>query len=138
MTAGAILTGIYLVPAVVSIAWFAWGLLTSVQAASMVFAFWLLALLALTPLWIVGIALLGSGRSQQRGRVKGATAAWVLAIGGMPAIAVVLGATVALVNTGQDTVGGLAFAALLVVIPLLTVLALLSGAWLTWGRPRTT
>ena len=29
-----------------------------------------------------------------------------------------------------------AFITLVVSIPLLTVLALLSGAWLTWGRPR--
>ncbi len=136
--AGAILVGIYLVPAVAMIAWFLWGLATSAQAASVVFVFWLFGLLALTPLWIIGIALLGAGRSQQRGPVTGAVAAWILAIGGIPAIGVLLGLTFALLNTGQDTVGSLAFVALVVGIPLLTVLALVSGAWLTWGRPRTT
>lgn len=136
--AGAILVGIYLVPAAALIAWFVWGLFTSMQAASMVLVFWLFALLALTPLWIIGIALLGAGRSQQRGPVKGATAAWILAIGGMPAIGAILAATFWLLNAGQDSLGGFAFAGLLLGIPLLTVLALVSGAWLTWGRPRTT
>ena len=128
---------IYLVPAVLLIAWFLWGLLTAAEAASMVFVFWLFALLALTPLWIIGIALLGAGRSQQRGPVTGATGAWILAIGGMPAIGVLLTAVTSLLSTGQDSLGGFAFAALLVGIPVLTVLALVSGAWLTWGKPRT-
>ena len=103
----------------------------------MVFVFWLFALLALTPLWIIGIVLLGAGRSQQRGPVKGATAAWILAIGGMPAIGLLLSAVMSLLGAGQDSLSGVAFAALLVGIPVLTVLALVSGAWLTWGRPRT-
>ena len=135
--AGAILVVIYLVPAVALIAWFVWGLLTAAEAASMVFVFWLFALLALTPLWIIGIALLGAGRSQQRGPVKGATAAWILAIGGMPAIGLLLSAVMSLLGAGQDSLSGVAFAALLVGIPVLTVLALVSGAWLTWGKPRT-
>lgn len=135
--AGAILVVIYLVPALALIAWFLWGLSTSAEAASMVFVFWLFGLLALTPLWIIGIALLGAGRSQQRGPVVGATAAWILAVGGMPAIGALLLATFSLLGTGQDTPGALAFVALVVGIPLLTVLALASGAWLTWGRPRT-
>ena len=134
---GAILVVIYLVPAVVLIGWFVWGLFASAQAASMVFVFWLFALLALTPLWIIGIALLGAGRSQQRGPVTGATAAWILAIGGMPAIGVLLSAVTSLLSAGQDSLGGFAFVALLVGIPVLTVLALVSGAWLTWGKPRT-
>ena len=134
---GAILVGIYLVPAVVLIAWFIWGLFTAAEAASMVFVFWLFALLALTPLWIIGIALLGAGRSQQRGPVTGATLAWILAIGGMPAIGALMTFVMALLNAGQDSLGGFAFAALVVGIPVLTVLALVSGAWLTWGKPRT-
>lgn len=135
--AGAILVVVYLVPAVALIAWFVWGLLTAAEAASMVFVFWLFALLALTPLWIIGIVLLGAGRSQQRGPVKGATAAWILAIGGMPAIGLLLSAVMSLLGAGQDSLSGVAFAALLVGIPVLTVLALVSGAWLTWGKPRT-
>lgn len=135
--AGAILVVIYLVPAVVLIAWFLTGLVAEAGAMGMVFPFWVLALLAFTPLWVVGIALLGAGRTQQRGPVKGATLAWILAIGGMPAIGVLLVATIALLDAGQDSLGGFAFYALLVGIPLLTVLALVSGAWLTWGKPRT-
>ena len=42
-----------------------------------------------------------------------------------------------LLNAGQDSLGGIAFAAFVVGIPVLTVLALVSGAWLTWGKPRT-
>ena len=135
--AGAILVGIYLVPAVALIAWFVWGLFTSMEAASMVFVFWLVALLALTPLWVIGIALLGAGRSQQRGSVRGATIAWILAIGGMPAIGFLMTVVMSLLNAGQDSLGGIAFAAFVVGIPVLTVLALVSGAWLTWGKPRT-
>ena len=134
---GSILVGLYLVPAVVLITWFVWGLLSAMQAASMVFIYWLGALLTLTPLWIIGIALLGAGRSRQRGPVKGAVGAWVLAIGGMPAIGGILAAVISLVSAGQDSLGSVALAALLVGIPLLTVLALVSGAWLTWGKPRT-
>jgi hypothetical protein len=47
------------------------------------------------------------GLTQQRGAVKGAVPAWILAVGGMPAIGF-----------------------------LLTALALVSGAWLTWGKTR--
>lgn len=133
---GAVLVGIYLVPAVALIAWFVWGLITASQAMSMVFVFWLLALLALTPLWVLGIALLGLGRSQQRGPVQAAPVAWILAAGGMPAIGALLLGAISLLSTGQDSLGGVAAVALVVGIPLLTVLALLSGAWLTWGRPR--
>lgn len=136
--AGAILVGLYLLPAVVLMAWFLWGFATSAETMSMVFPFWLLALIVLTPVWIAGIALLGAGRAQQRGPVAGSVVAWVLALGGMPAIGFLLTATVSLLGTGQDAVASASFVALLISIPLLTVLALLSGAWLTWGRPRAT
>lgn len=138
MISGAILVVVYLVPAVILIIWFISGLVTASEAMGMVFIFWLFALLALTPLWIIGIALLGAGRSQQRGPVTGATAAWILAIGGMPAIGALLSAVMSLVSSGLDSLSGVAFAALIVGIPALTVLALVSGAWLTWGRPRNT
>jgi len=137
VVSGAILVALYLLPAVAMIVWFLAGLVTSDEAMGMVFPFWLIALLVLTPLWIAGIALLGAGRAQQRGPVSGSVIAWILALGGMPAIGVVLVVTVSLLGTGQDWVAGASFAVLLVSIPLLTVLALLSGAWLTWGRPRT-
>lgn len=134
--AGAILVVLYLLPALAMLAWFVWGLVTAPEAMSMVFPFWLLALLALTPLWIVGIALLGAGRAQQRGPVAGATPAWVLAIGGMPAIGILMVTSLTLLGAGQDSLGGVGFVLLVIGIPLLTVLALLSGAWLTWGKPR--
>lgn len=135
--AGSILVGLYLLPAVVMIGWFLWGLAAEAGAMGMVFPFWVMALLILTPLWVVGIALLGAGRTQQRGPVKGAVPAWILAVGGMPAIGLLLTAAIALLSAGQDSLGEVAFYALLVGIPLLTVLALVSGAWLTWGKTRT-
>lgn len=136
--AGAILVGLYLLPAVAMIAWFISGLITSDETMGMVFPFWLMALLALTPLWLAGIAMLGIGRAQQRGPVAGAVIAWILALGGMPAIGFILTMTISLAGSGQDGVASASFVALLISIPLLTVLALLSGAWLTWGRRRAT
>lgn len=136
MIAGAILVSLYLLPALAMLMWFIWGLATAPEAMSMVFAFWLIALLTLTPLWVVGIALLGAGRSRQRGAVKGATLAWILAIGGMPAIGALMAMSIALLGAGQDSLGGASFALLIIGIPVLTGLALLSGAWLTWGKPR--
>ena len=56
----------------------------------------------------------------------------------MPSIGALLGAAFTLLNTGQDSLGSFAFIALVIGIPLLTVLALLSGIWLTWGKPVTT
>lgn len=133
--AGAILVLIYLLPAVAMIIWFLMGLMTSQQAASMVFPFWLVSLLGLAPLWIGGMALLGAGRTRQRGPVKGSVVAWILAIGAMPLIGLLLAMTVLLLGSGQDSLGGGSFAILIIGIPLLTVLAFASGAWLTWGRP---
>jgi hypothetical protein len=135
--AGAILVIVYLIPAIVLIGWFLWGLAEEAGPMGIVFPFWVMALLTLTPLWIVGIALLGAGRTQQRGPVKGAVPAWILAVGGMPAIGLLLTAAISLLSAGQDSLGEVAFYALLVGIPLLTVLALVSGAWLTWGKTRT-
>ena len=134
--AGAILVGAYLVPAVALIGWFLWGLLTASEAMSMVFVFWLLALMALTPAWVIGILLLGVGRARQRGRVAGAPAAWVLAVGGLPAVGALLALAVVLAGSQSEGVASASFVALAVGIPLLCLLAFLSGAWLTWGRTR--
>lgn len=134
--AGAILVGVYLVPAVALIGWFLWGLLTASEAMSMVFVFWLLALMALTPAWVIGILLLGVGRARQRGPVTGAPVAWVLAVGGLPAVGALLALAVALAGSQTEGVAAASFVALVVGIPLLCLLALLSGAWLTWGRTR--
>ncbi|MFM1966163.1 MAG: hypothetical protein RL134_1888 [Actinomycetota bacterium] len=133
---GAILVVLYLIAAIALLVWFLSGLVTSPEAMSMVFPFWLFAFLMATPLWVGGIAMLGSGRARQRGPVRGAVIAWILAIGGMPAIGVLLTTTISLVTSGLDSLGGVAFAALIIGIPVLTVVALAGGAWLTWGRPR--
>jgi hypothetical protein len=47
----------------------------------MQFLIWCFALVLLTPILVVGIALLGVGRSKQRGRVRDAIVAWILAVG---------------------------------------------------------
>lgn len=43
-----------------------------------------------------------------------------------------------LAGSSQDTAATVGLAMVLIGIPLLTLLAILSGAWLTWGKPRTT
>ena len=134
--AGAILVVVYLIPAIAMMVWFVSGLITSPEAMSMVFGFWLAALLLLTPLWVGGIALLGTGRAQQRGPVAGAVIAWIFALGGIPAIGALLMTLIAFIPAADDFLVNAAFAVVVIAIPVLTLLSLLSGAWLTWGRPR--
>ncbi|MGA1479588.1 MAG: hypothetical protein ACO38N_00775 [Candidatus Nanopelagicales bacterium] len=74
--------------------------------------------------------------SRERGAVTGATPAWILVMGGMPTIGALMAVSITLQSASQDSLGGVSFALLVIGIPVLTVLALLSGAWLTWGKPR--
>ena len=134
--AGSILVVLYLVPAVVWLAGIAWALIRQ-QELPMQFLIWFFALVILTPVWVVGIALLGAGRSQQRGRVKGAIVAWVVAVGGLPGIAVLIAAANWAGNSGGTAGTGIALTIILSGIPVLSVLGLAAGAWLVWGRPRT-
>ena len=101
----------------------------------MQFLIWFFALVLLTPIWVVGIALLGVGRSKQRGRVRGAIVAWILAVGGLPGIAILIAAGNWAGNSGGIDGTGIALMIILSGIPVLSVLALASGAWLVWGRP---
>ena len=133
--AGAILVVLYLIAAIAMLVWFISGLVTSPEAMSMVFVFWLFALLMLTPVWVGGIALLGSGRARQRGPVAGAVIAWILAIGGFPAIGAILMTLISFIPAANDSLVGVAFAVVVIGIPVLALLALLGGAWLTWGKP---
>lgn len=142
VVSGAIVTCLYFAPAIALFVWFGTALAGGEDtAASMVFPFWLFGLLALTPVWIVGILLLGFGRRRQRGPVRADVVAWVLALGGIPAIGVLFGLLLSLIQSvpvGSDgNLTGVAFVAFAISIPVLFVAALLAGAWLTWGRPST-
>ena len=99
----------------------------------MVFAFVLVGWLALaTPTWTLGIVLLGIGRQRQRGQVRGAIAAWIIALAGLPLVGSLLMGAVS--SAGSDGVP-VVFIALVVSIPLAIIGSLAAGAWLVWGRP---
>ena len=132
--AGAILVVLYIVPTVVWLVGLGWALIRQ-QELPMQFLIWFFALVLLTPIWVVGIALLGVGRSKQRGRVRGAIVAWILAVGGLPGIAILIAAGHWAGNSGGIDGTGIALTIILSGIPVLSVLALASGAWLVWGRP---
>ena len=132
--AGAILVVLYIVPTVVWLVGLGWALIRQ-QELPMQFLIWFFALVLLTPIWVVGIALLGVGRSKQRGRVRGAIVAWILAVGGLPGIAILIAAGNWAGNSGGIDGTGIALMIILSGIPVLSVLALASGAWLVWGRP---
>ncbi|MFM9135091.1 MAG: hypothetical protein ACKOT0_06615 [bacterium] len=138
VVSGAIVVVLYLVPTLALVVWFVSGLVGGGDvAASMIFPFWLMGLLALTPLWIIGILLLGFGRRRQRGPVKGDVAAWIVAIAGIPAIGVLFGFLLSLIQAMPSGEGvGLsqfAFVAFVISIPVLFLAALAAGAWLAWG-----
>ena len=61
------------------------------------------------PTWYVGVPLLGLGRTQQRGPVKFAVLAWVIALILLPVVAVLT--------------------------PLACVPSVAAAAWLVWGKP---
>lgn len=44
----------------------------------------------LSPRWFAGMALLRVARSQQRGRMRGAILAWIVAVGGLPGVAALI------------------------------------------------
>lgn len=130
--AGSIVTGLYLIPAIALIVWMVDAYIREAGAAGMVFPYWLFVFIAITPVWIGGIILLGAGRTQQRGPVKGAIPAWIIAIGAIPTIPIIF--AIALTT---DTTSQIAAYALVYGTPALIALAFLAGAWLTLGRPRT-
>ncbi len=142
--AGAILLGLYLVP-VVAILVFALRYLIDVMRGVMeggegillVILFYSLVLLA--PLWFVGIALIGVGRSKQRGPVRGAVAVWILAVCGLPVSAALIAVAMwALCGDASCRAPFYsAFTIAFIGIAVLTPVVVASVAWLIWGRPRT-
>jgi hypothetical protein len=134
--AGSIVTGLYLIPAIVLIVWMVDAYIRAGGAAGMVFPYWLFAFIVITPAWIGGIVLLGAGRTRQRGPVKAAIPAWIIAIGAIPTIPVVLAIALTTDTTSEIASKALAYA-LVYGTPALIALAFLAGAWLVLGRPRT-
>jgi hypothetical protein len=132
--AGAILVVLYIFPTVVWLVGMGWAFIRQ-QELPLQFLIWFFALVLMTPIWVIGIALLGVGRSRQRGRVRGAIVAWILAVGGLPGIAIVIAAGNWAGSSGGAAGTGIALAVILTGIPVLSVLALASGAWLVWVRP---
>lgn len=136
--------GVYLIP-VVAVLVFALRYLIDVMRGVMeggegiylVILFYLLVLLS--PLWFVGIALLGVGRSKQRGPVRGAIAAWILAVCGLPVSAALIAVAIwALCGDEGCRARFLsAFTVAFVGIAVLTPVVVASVAWLIWGKPRT-
>lgn len=136
--------GVYLIP-VVAVLVFALRYLIDVMRGVMeggegiylVILFYFLVLLS--PLWFVGIALLGVGRSKQRGPVRGAIAAWILAVCGLPVSAALIAVAIWALcgNEGcRETIFS-AFTVAFVGIAVLTPVVVASVAWLIWGKPRT-
>lgn len=142
--AGAILLGLYLLP-VVAVLVFALKYLIEVmrgvveggEGIYLIILAYSLVLLA--PLWFVGIALLGVGRSKQRGPVRGAIAVWILAVCGLPVSAVLIAVAMWAFcdDAGCRAPFYSAFTIAFVGIALLTPVVVASVAWLIWGRPRT-
>ena len=142
--AGAILLGLYLIPVVVilvlSLRYLIYvmrGVVEGGEGIYLIILAYLLVLLA--PLWFVGIALLGVGRTKQRGPVRGAVAVWILAVCGLPVSAALIAVAMwalcddAGCRAPVDSVFTIAF----VGIGVLTPVVVASVAWLIWGRPRT-
>jgi len=142
--AGAILVGLYLIPVlailVFTLRYLIYVMRGVVEGGEGIYLIILAySLVLLAPLWFVGIALLGVGRSKQRGPVRGAIAVWILAVCGLPVsaalIAVAMWALCDDASCRAPFYSGLPIA--FVGIALLTPVVVASVAWLIWGRPRT-
>jgi hypothetical protein len=142
--AGAILLGLYLLPVlailVLTLRYLIYvmrGVEEGGEGIFLIMVFYSLVLLA--PLWFVGIALLGAGRSNQRGPVRGAIAVWILAVCGLPVSAVLI-AVAMWALCGDASCRAPFYSALTIAfvgIAVLTPIVVASVAWLIWGRPRT-
>lgn len=136
--------GLYLIP-VVAVLIFALrylidvmrGVMEGGEGIHLVLLFYSLVLLA--PLWFLGIALLGAGRSKQRGPVRGAIAAWILAVCGLPVSAALIAVAIWALcgDEGCRATFLSAFTVAFVGIAVLTPVVAASVAWLIWGKPRT-
>ena len=128
VVSGGILSGLSLVMTGAAVVYFIVGIQDGPEAMSMIFPFLLLGWLTIAgPAWFIGLPLLAIGRSQQRGPVRGATAAWIVALMGLPTVGLLLASAA----SGATWV----FYALIAAIPL-SIVAMIGGlAWLVWGKP---
>ena len=125
---GGIITGISLVITGAAVAYFISGIISSPEAMSMVFPFLLIGWLTFAlPTWFVGVPLLGLGRARERGPVRGATAAWIVTLVGLP--------TVALLLVSAASGASWVFYALIVAIPAAIIAMIVGLVWLVWGKP---
>lgn len=125
---GGIITGLSLLVTTLAVTYFTHGALTAPEAMSMEFPLVLLGWIILAcPTWVIGVPLLAVGRSRQRGPVKGATAAWIVALAGLPLVWFLVGSAIA----GSPEL----LYVLVVAIPLAIVSSLVGLVWLVWGPP---
>lgn len=125
---GGILSGLALAITGAAVVYFIVGIQDGPAAMSMIFPFLLLGWLTIAgPAWFIGLPLLAIGRTHQRGPVRGATAAWIVALMGLPTVGTLLFSAA----SGATW----AFYALIAAIPL-SIVAMIGGlAWLVWGKP---
>ena len=142
--AGAILLGLYLLPVlailVLTLRYLIYVMRGVEEGGEGIFLIILFySLVLLSPLWFVGIALLGVGRSKQRGPVRGTIAVWILAVCGLPVSAVLIAVAMWAFcdDAGCRAPFYSAFTIAFIGIGVLTPVVVASLAWLIWGRPRT-
>ena len=90
--------------------------------------------------WFVGVPLLAIGRSRQRGPVKGAVFAWIVALAAV-AVALVLllfivnaSVTAFYAGTAEPVPAWIIYASI-ASVPLTIISAYAAVAWLAWGTP---
>ncbi len=99
-----------------------------------------MGLTVVIPSWFVGVPLLAIGRSRQRGPVKGAVWAWIVALAAVPVslflLLLVVDASLSAYSARTaDPVPAWAANAAVALVPLAVVLAFAAVAWLVWGKP---
>lgn len=99
-----------------------------------------IGLAIVTPSWFVGVPLLAIGRSRQRGPVKGAVLAWIVALAAVPValvlLLIVLDASVTAFYAGTaEPVPMWVTYAIIALVPLAIVSAFAAVAWLASGKP---
>lgn len=113
--AGAILTVLSLLILIaVAVNWFVLALDPNTRGIAYFPGFLALLVLA-APTWYIGVPLLATGRSQQRGPVKRSVLAWVIALIYLPVLVIA---------------GSLGLLFLLAFVP-----SVAATAWLVWGKP---
>jgi hypothetical protein len=113
--AGGILTVLSLIVSIaVAVNWFFLFLDPNTRGIAY-FAGFLALLVLAAPTWYIGVPLLATGRSQQRGPVKSSVLAWIIAMTFLPAVFIA---------------GALGSLLLLAFVP-----SVAATAWLVWGKP---